>query len=45
VVIAATYRIRSATSTGTRLYQACLRHGEGDQDNSIVIEEIRRRVL
>jgi 2-hydroxy-3-oxopropionate reductase len=24
---------------------ACLRHGEGEQDNSIVIEEIRRRVL
>ncbi len=23
--------------------QACLRHGEGEQDNSIVIEEIRRR--
>jgi len=23
---------------------ACLRHGEGEQDNSIVIEEIRRRV-
>jgi 2-hydroxy-3-oxopropionate reductase len=23
--------------------EACLRHGEGDQDNSIVIEEIRRR--
>ena len=25
--------------------EACLRHGEGDLDNSIVIEEIRRRVL
>jgi 3-hydroxyisobutyrate dehydrogenase-like beta-hydroxyacid dehydrogenase len=25
--------------------EACLRHGEGDQDNSIVIEEIRRRTL
>lgn len=25
--------------------QACLRHGEGEQDNSIVIEEIRRRKL
>jgi 3-hydroxyisobutyrate dehydrogenase-like beta-hydroxyacid dehydrogenase len=25
--------------------QACLGHGEGEQDNSIVIEEIRRRVL
>lgn len=24
---------------------ACLRHGEGEKDNSIVIEEIRRRVL
>jgi 3-hydroxyisobutyrate dehydrogenase-like beta-hydroxyacid dehydrogenase len=24
---------------------ACLRHGEGEQDNSIVIEEIRRQVL
>ena len=24
--------------------QACLRHGEGEQDNSIVIEEIRRRI-
>ena len=23
--------------------QACLRHGEGDLDNSVVIEEIRRR--
>ena len=23
--------------------EACLRHGEGEQDNSIVIEEIRRR--
>jgi 3-hydroxyisobutyrate dehydrogenase len=23
--------------------QACVRHGEGDLDNSIVIEEIRRR--
>jgi 3-hydroxyisobutyrate dehydrogenase-like beta-hydroxyacid dehydrogenase len=25
--------------------QACVRHGEGDLDNSIVIEEIRRRRL
>jgi len=25
--------------------EACLRHGEGDKDNSIVIEEIRRRNL
>ena len=25
--------------------EACVRHGEGDRDNSIVIEEIRRRVL
>ena len=25
--------------------EACLRHGEGEADNSIVIEEIRRRVL
>jgi 3-hydroxyisobutyrate dehydrogenase-like beta-hydroxyacid dehydrogenase len=24
--------------------EACLRHGEGEQDNSIVIEEIRRRI-
>jgi 2-hydroxy-3-oxopropionate reductase len=24
--------------------EACLRHGDGEQDNSIVIEEIRRRV-
>jgi 3-hydroxyisobutyrate dehydrogenase-like beta-hydroxyacid dehydrogenase len=24
---------------------ACMRHGEGEQDNSIVIEEIRRRTL
>jgi 2-hydroxy-3-oxopropionate reductase len=24
--------------------KACVRHGEGDLDNSIVIEEIRRRV-
>jgi 3-hydroxyisobutyrate dehydrogenase-like beta-hydroxyacid dehydrogenase len=24
--------------------QACMRHGEGDADNSIIIEEIRRRV-
>jgi L-threonate 2-dehydrogenase len=23
--------------------EACLRHGEGEKDNSIVIEEIRRR--
>ena len=23
--------------------EACVRHGEGDLDNSIVIEEIRRR--
>jgi hypothetical protein len=23
--------------------QACLRHGEGELDNSVVIEEIRRR--
>jgi 3-hydroxyisobutyrate dehydrogenase-like beta-hydroxyacid dehydrogenase len=25
--------------------EACVRHGEGDKDNSIIIEEIRRRVL
>jgi len=25
--------------------EACLRHGEGDADNSVVIEEIRRRTL
>ena len=25
--------------------EACLRHGEGEQDNSIVIEEIRRRYI
>ena len=25
--------------------EACVRHGEGEPDNSIVIEEIRRRVL
>jgi putative dehydrogenase len=25
--------------------EACMRHGEGEQDNSIVIEEIRRRTL
>ena len=25
--------------------QACVRHGDAEQDNSIVIEEIRRRVL
>ena len=25
--------------------EACVRHGEGDEDNSIVIEEIRRRTL
>ena len=24
--------------------EACMRHGEGDKDNSIVIDEIRRRV-
>jgi 3-hydroxyisobutyrate dehydrogenase len=24
---------------------ACLRHGDGEQDNSIVIEEIRRRIM
>jgi 3-hydroxyisobutyrate dehydrogenase-like beta-hydroxyacid dehydrogenase len=23
--------------------EACIRHGEGEKDNSIVIEEIRRR--
>jgi hypothetical protein len=23
--------------------EACVRHGEGDSDNSIVVEEIRRR--
>ncbi len=25
--------------------EACVRHGEGDEDNSIVVEEIRRRTL
>jgi 3-hydroxyisobutyrate dehydrogenase-like beta-hydroxyacid dehydrogenase len=25
--------------------EACVRHGEGERDNSIVIEEIRRRVV
>ena len=25
--------------------EACMRHGEGDKDNSVIIEEIRRRVL
>jgi 3-hydroxyisobutyrate dehydrogenase-like beta-hydroxyacid dehydrogenase len=25
--------------------EACIRHGEGDKDNSIIIEEIRRRAL
>jgi 3-hydroxyisobutyrate dehydrogenase-like beta-hydroxyacid dehydrogenase len=25
------------------ILQACLRNGEGDEDNSIVINEIRRR--
>jgi 3-hydroxyisobutyrate dehydrogenase-like beta-hydroxyacid dehydrogenase len=25
--------------------EACLRHGEGDEDNSVVIEEIRRRTF
>jgi L-threonate 2-dehydrogenase len=25
--------------------EACLRHGQGDADNSVVIEEIRRRVI
>ena len=25
--------------------EACVRHGEGDHDNSIVVEEIRRRTL
>ena len=25
--------------------QACVRHGEGEQDNSIVIEEVRRRAV
>jgi putative dehydrogenase len=25
--------------------EACMRHGEGERDNSIVIEEIRRRVI
>jgi len=27
------------------LLESCVRHGDGEQDNSIVIEEIRRRVL
>jgi 2-hydroxy-3-oxopropionate reductase len=26
------------------ILQACVRNGEGDQDNSVVINEIRRRV-
>ena len=43
-----------ARKTGQRLplleihadvLQACLHHGDGDADNSIVIEEIRRRIL
>jgi 3-hydroxyisobutyrate dehydrogenase-like beta-hydroxyacid dehydrogenase len=25
--------------------EACMRHGEGDKDNSVIIEEIRRRIL
>ncbi len=25
------------------ILEACVRHGEGEQDNSVVIEEIRRR--
>jgi len=25
--------------------EACMRHGEGDKDNSVIIEEIRRRAL
>ena len=25
--------------------EACVRHGEGDADNSIIIEEIRRRKM
>ena len=25
--------------------EACMRHGEGDKDNSVIIEEIRRRVF
>jgi putative dehydrogenase len=29
----------------TEVLEACLRHGDGDRDNSIVIEEIRRRTL
>ncbi len=31
--------------THADVLQACLRHGEGEQDNSIVIEEVRRRAL
>src|SRR5262249_18362929 len=30
-------------SVNAELLQACVAHGEGDQDNCIVIEEIRRR--
>jgi 3-hydroxyisobutyrate dehydrogenase-like beta-hydroxyacid dehydrogenase len=30
-------------SIHTEVLEACLRHGDGDRDNSIVIEEIRRR--
>jgi 3-hydroxyisobutyrate dehydrogenase-like beta-hydroxyacid dehydrogenase len=29
----------------SEVLEACMRHGEGEQDNSIVIEEIRRRTL
>jgi 3-hydroxyisobutyrate dehydrogenase-like beta-hydroxyacid dehydrogenase len=25
--------------------EACMRHGEADRDNSIIIEEIRRRMI
>jgi 3-hydroxyisobutyrate dehydrogenase-like beta-hydroxyacid dehydrogenase len=32
-------------SIHAEVLEACLRHGDGEQDNSIVIEEIRRRTL
>jgi len=29
---------------GSEVLAACMRHGMGEEDNSIVIEEIRRRI-
>ena len=34
-----------ALEVDAALLEACVRHGEGDLDNSVIIEEIRRRVV